>query len=107
MQRLNKWPQGKIFFRKLQALPLFPARSINAAFNWLCSQATPEELEFFGDFLTYMRNHWIGTVGAQDLSVFGLKLRTNNPLEAYNGTVVKRIGYRPGIWKFTSKFSII
>lgn len=102
MEELSKWDQGKNFVRKLQALPLLPAEMIDEAFDWLCSQATPDIHKFFDEYLVYIKSQWLTKVGAQNLSVFGLDLRTTNPLEAYHGTLTSRIGHRPTIWQFTS-----
>lgn len=101
MEMLGKWDQGKNFVRKLEALPLLPSELINAAFKWLRDQATPAQLKFFHNYLAYIKSYWLGTVGAEKLSVFDLDLRTTNPLEAYHGTLITRIGYHPEIWQFT------
>lgn len=105
MRQLGYWSQGKNFFRKLQALPLLPANQMIPAFEWLRLHASPAIIEFFADFLIYMRRQWLTIVSPQNLSVFGLDLRTTNPIEAYHGTLIERIGFHPTIWRFIRKYN--
>ncbi|XP_044005872.1 uncharacterized protein LOC122850879 [Aphidius gifuensis] len=102
MDILRGWNQGKTFYRKLMALPLFPQEDIAVALNWIESHATPRQNTFFSGLLAYIKKTWIRNIGVQKFCVFKIRKRTNNPIESYHCQLRQKIGSRPLIWEFTS-----
>lgn len=54
-------------------------------------------------FLNYLRNTWLPM--ASIVSVSDCPIRTNNDVESFHSTVIKKMGGRhPNIWVFLGKF---
>ncbi|XP_044019647.1 uncharacterized protein LOC122860059 isoform X2 [Aphidius gifuensis] len=102
MKALLSWNQGKIFYRKLMALPLFPPNDIVRVLDWIVAHATPNQTIFFSTFIAYIRNTWINNIGVHKFSVYRITRRTNNPIESYHRHLREKLGSHPLIWEFTS-----
>ena len=74
--------------RCYMALPVLPATHIAAVFE----QLVQESPETFGPFITYIRQQWIqgALFTVNDVSVFGMNIRTNNDLEGYHYRINSR-----------------
>ncbi|XP_003737215.1 uncharacterized protein LOC100899016 [Galendromus occidentalis] len=79
------------------SLPLLPPELIEPTYEVLAARARNVHIGFPG-FLDYVESHWLRRVGPQDLSVFGLRQRTNNDVEANNGKLLRKTGPHGPTW---------
>ncbi|CAD6215071.1 GSCOCG00011168001-RA-CDS [Cotesia congregata] len=101
MTQLENWEEAQIFVRKIASLPFLPAHCISEAFEWLINNTTNDLKIFFDPFIEYVLGYWLRTVGPTKISVFKLKIRTNNAIESYHKNLHKLMGVHPSIWQFT------
>ena len=68
--------------RKLLALPLLPAEHIQPAFAAISSASVPDAAAVDQQYLSYISATWLeSTWSADNLSVYGQHVRTNNDVE--------------------------
>ena len=88
-------------FLAFTALPLLPAKMIAPAFQKLAARARGTHVGFPA-FLQYFSSFWLGEIGAENLSVYGLRRRTNNDLESNNNKFLRRAGPDGPVWSLVS-----
>ncbi|XP_011297351.1 uncharacterized protein [Fopius arisanus] len=101
MAELKDWDQGQNFYRKLMALPLLPAEDMIPAFTIVKNNASPDITSFFNDLIGYIERWWLGVVRPENFTVYRLRTRVSNAIEAYHRVLLKRVGSHPSIWQFT------
>ena len=69
--------------RKLLALPLLPAEHIQPAFAAISSAGVPDAAAVDQQYLSYVSATWLEITvwSAENLSVYGQHVRTNNDVE--------------------------
>lgn len=93
----------QIVLRKLYALPLTPADQMRRAFDLVSTSIPAGSQNIFEPLLGYVDDVWLSSVGPRLLSVFNLRARTNNAVEAYHAVLGNTFGVHPNIWHFTSE----
>uniref|UniRef100_A0A0C9RDB7 MULE transposase domain-containing protein n=1 Tax=Fopius arisanus TaxID=64838 RepID=A0A0C9RDB7_9HYME len=102
-RKLQNWPRGVLFFRKIMGLALLPATEITRAFEALLINTDEDIRCYFSKLITYYRRWWIQRVGPGKFSVYPYNNRTNNAIEAYHRVLGVRMSVHPSIWQFTEK----
>ncbi|XP_003742210.1 uncharacterized protein LOC100908025 [Galendromus occidentalis] len=84
-------------FLGFSVLPLLPPEMILPTFGTLAARARTVHVGFPG-FLDYIESHWLQRIGPEDLSVFGLRQRTNDDVESNNGKLLRKVGPHGPVW---------
>ncbi|XP_003742064.1 uncharacterized protein LOC100907563, partial [Galendromus occidentalis] len=93
-------------FVALTALPLLPANAIRPIFAVL-SQEALEATSKFEPLLRYMEAYWLGTIGANELSLFGAPCRTNNGVESFHALLKAEVRSHPSVWNLIAALNNI
>ncbi|XP_039277129.1 uncharacterized protein LOC120349875 isoform X3 [Nilaparvata lugens] len=85
------------------ALPLLPQYNIIQGIQDIATYANEKGLSAtVAPFLQYVQRTWVEGGGAQHLSVFGQKRRTNNDQESFHYRMLQKIRrVHPNVWCFT------
>jgi len=55
--------------------------------------------------IAYFQHYWMEVVGAHRFTVHRLTHRTNNFIESYHASLLRRMGQHPALYVFYSKYS--
>lgn len=85
---------------KLLCLPLLPPENINPEFKKISIIARLNHRSMFESYLKYYERQWMVKEGPSKISVFKLYTRTTGALEAYNGSLGRKIISKGHFFKF-------
>lgn len=92
--------------KKLLALPFLPAEDIEQVFNELRDGLSPYVRQRMNSYNTYYSRYWINIIKPEGFSVFGLTARTNNVIESFHATLLRKLSVHPVAWDFFCKYKI-
>lgn len=94
---------AKWFIQRVLALPLLPHDKIALQFRVLKGELSEYLKDRFKRFTTYFERYWLKIIKPKNFSVFGLQHRTNNAIEAYHASLLRKLEIHPTAWAFFCK----
>lgn len=89
-------------------LPLAPADMFEQALQIIQDEADTISIEYPAvlQFTVYLRRTWLPI--KEKVSVFGTSIRTNNLVEGFHSTIIRKLGgIHPNIWNFLHMYCLL
>ncbi|XP_074102701.1 uncharacterized protein LOC141529874 isoform X1 [Cotesia typhae] len=88
-------PELFIVLNRLKLLALLPAEFIESVYEKIEKECLNDFGDYFRDYLNYYKKQWWKQEGAEQISVYKLRNRTNNFLESYHKQLNTFISKKP------------
>ncbi|XP_074097702.1 uncharacterized protein LOC141526568 [Cotesia typhae] len=88
-------PELFIVLNRLKLLALLPAEFIESVYEKIEKECLNDFGDYFRDYLNYYKKQWLKQEGAEQISVYKLRNRTNNFLESYHKQLNTFISKKP------------
>ncbi|KAL7294735.1 hypothetical protein TKK_0011866 [Trichogramma kaykai] len=93
--------------RKIIALSFLPAEQIQENLHAITSSIPNEMFQNLHPFLHYFETFWMGRIGVDNFSLFGIHNRTNNAIESYHSVLLHKLGLHPPFWSWVCKIKTL
>ncbi|CAD6227404.1 GSCOCG00011996001-RA-CDS [Cotesia congregata] len=100
-------PELFIFLNRLKLLALLPAELIESVYEKIKKECLNDFGDCCSDYLNYYEKQWLKQEGAEQISVYRLRNRTNNFLESYHKQLNAVLPKRPKHNVFVGKYFIL
>lgn len=101
-RKIGLWQTNPREVKMVMSLPLLPANELQRGIDFIENLMTRNRASM--QFISYFKNYWL----RQNISVYGMRYRTNNTVESFNSVLNKILGAPHGnIYELIKKLKLL